>query len=499
MVKETSLFEKFKETARHGIIFGVGTVLQKAITFILLPLYTTRFSASEYGTLGLITITGSVLVTICTLGVNFGLFRSYYDYENEEDRKIVISTALFIILASSFVLFILGLIFSKHLSFLVFGNPEYEVHFLMIMGISIFTMLNTIPFVIFRAQKKSIQYIIFRISFFIIAVALIIYLVAVKNWGILGVLTGSLTMEAISCLTLYFYIRKEIVLKFLKIEARKMLRFGLPLIPANLSVFVFNSTDRYFLNYFSTLHELGLYNLGYKLGTVITVLLASPIALIWPAMFLSVRKHSNAKTFYVKALTYIVFLSLLMFLGLSLLSKEVLQIFSNKQYWDAYKVIPIITLTYALWTLPKITNVAISLKRKTKAAAMIFFLGAVVNIGLNFALIPKYGMMGAAYATFITYALMVAILFFYNQRLMGVSYEWNRIFKMAIIAALIFMLGYFVVIDNLAMSIVFKLIIILLLYPLFLYLIRFYTEGEIRRVKQIWNYVTAKAKIKRVH
>lgn len=498
MVKETSLFEKFKETAKHGIIFGVGTVLQKAITFILLPLYTTRFSASEYGTLGLITITGSVLVTIFALGMNFGLFRSYYDYENEEDRKIVISTAFFIILASSFVLFTFGLIFSKHLSFLVFGNPEYKIHFLMITGISIFTMLNTIPFVIFRAQKKSIQYITFRISFFMIAVALIIYLVAVKNWGILGVLTGSLTMGAISCLTLYFYIREEIVLEFLKIEAKKMLRFGLPLVPANLSVFVFSSTDRYFLNYFSTLHEVGLYSLGYKFGTIITILLASPITLIWPAMFLSVKDHNNAKAFYIRALTYVVFLSLLMFLGLSLLSKEVLQIFSNKEYWDAYKVIPIIALTYALWTLPKITNVAMGLKRKTKAAAMIFFLGAVINIGLNFVLIPKYGMMGAAYATFITYALMVAILISYNQKLIGVRYEWNRILKMAIIAALIFMLGYFVVINNLAMSIVFKLIIIFL-YPLFLYVIRFYTEGEIQKIKQIWNYVTTKMKIKRVH
>ena len=305
-------------------------------------------------------------------------------------------------------------------------------------------------------------------------------------------------MGAISCLVLYSYIRKEIVLGFLKIEAKKMLRFGLPLIPANLSVFVFNSIDRYFLNYFSTLHEVGLYSLGYRFGTIITILLASPIALIWPVMFLSVKDHSNAKTFYVRAVTYITFLSLLMFLGLSLLSKEVIHIFSNKEYWDAYKVIPIIVLAYTLWTLPKITNVAMTLKRKTKATAIIFFLGAVINIGLNFALIPKYGMMGAAYATFITYALMVAILFFYNQRLIGVSYEWNRIFKMAIIAALIFVLGYFVVINNLAMSIVFKIIIILL-YPLFLYIIRFYTEGEIRRVKQIWNYVIAKAKIKCRH
>jgi len=498
MIKETSLFEKFKETGKHGIVFGLGSVLESVISFILLPLYTTRFPVSQYGVLELITITGSVLVTFFTLGVNFGLLRSYYDYDNERDRKAVISTALLTISLSSLVLFILGLIFSKSLSLLVFGNIEYKIHFMIIVGISIFTILNTIPFVVFRAKKKSIQYITFRISFFIISTALIIYLVAARDWGILGVLTGHLIMGAMSCLVLYFFIRKEIVLGFLKIEAKKMLQYGLPLIPANLSVFVFSSIDRYFLNYFSTLNEVGLYNLAYKFGNIITILLASPIALIWPAMFLSVKDHSNAKTFYVRAVTYITFLSLLMFLGISLLSKEFIHIFSNKEYWDAYKVIPIIVLTYTLWTLPKITNVAINLKRKTKAAAMIFFLGAAINIGLNFALIPKYGMMGAAYATFMTYVLMSAILFFYNQRLMGVSYEWNRIFKMAIIATLIFMLGYFVVINDLALSIIFKIIIIFL-YPLFLYLIRFYTEDEIRRVKQVWNYVIAKAKIKCRH
>ena len=495
MTAETSLFAKFKETGKHGIIFGLGSTLHAAISFLLIPVYTTHLLTSEYGILGLITITGSILTTIFALGVNFGLFRSYYEYDDAEERREVISTAFFLIVINCIVLFIFGLFFSKYLSILIFGNTVYEIYFLIITIISAFTILNSIPFVIFRVRKKSIQYVTFQISFFIIGIISIIYLVVVKDWGVLGVLVGNLIMGTVSCLTLYFYIRKEIVLKFLKHEAKKMLQYGLPLIPANLSAFVFNSCDRYFLNYYSTLHEVGLYTLGYSFGMIITVLFASPLAMIWPAMFLSVKDHSNARAFYSRALTFTIFIGSFLLLAISLLSKEVLHIFADKAYWGAYTVIPIIALTYTIWALPKILNVAMSLKRKTQASAIIYLLGAIINIGLNFAWIPKYGMIGAAYATLATFVIIVAMLFFYNQRLMEVKYEWNRISKIGMVVTVIFLTGYLVTFNDLYTSIAFKVGIILL-YPLILYPLRFYSADEIQRMKQIFVYILIKLKLK---
>lgn len=486
MEKSTTLFEKFRETGKHGIIYGIGSILQKVISFALLPLYTTRFAASDYGILGLVTITGTVISMIFTVGLNVGLIRSYYDYKDEENRKSVLSTAFYLALISSLMLLIFGLVFSKDLSLLLFKSTNYRIHFIIIIVTSVFDILNIIPFVIFRVKMKSVQFVIFQTAFLLLGIGLIVYLVNYAKLGILGSLIGNLAVSALTFFVFYIYFRKEINFKFLKIEFKKMLLIGLPLIPSDISVFVFTAIDRYFLNYYSTTRELGLYNLAYNFGNIITVLLATPVSLIWPTMYLSAKDHDNAKEFYSRALTYTLCISLFLFLVFGLLAREVLHIMSNKEYWDSYMVIPIIVMTYSLWSLRKIINVAVTLTRKVQGLAIINFIGAAINIGLNFLLIPKYGMMGAGFATLITYIIVIVSMFFYNQRLMKLYYEWQRIIKILIVTTAIFALGYFIVINNLVFAILFKVLIILS-YPFLLYFLRFFKEGEILRLKELYK------------
>jgi O-antigen/teichoic acid export membrane protein len=484
MEKETSLFEKFKETGKHGIIFGIGGVLQKAIAFILLPVYTTRLAVSEYGSLGLLTTTGSILSVIFILGMNYGLFRLYFDYKDEKRRKALISTAFYIIVISNLTLFTIGFVFSRQLSHIVFGSYDYRLHFILITVITIFEIFNMLPSVILQAEKKSVVFISLQLTFLVIRLGLIIYLIISRGLGIMGVLIGNVSVGFLSCLVYYIYIRRELVARFLRTEAVNMLKIGLPLIPSSLSVFVFNSIDRYFLNYYTNLDEVGLYNLAYNFGNLVTVLFATPLALIWPAMFLSVKNHKNIKEFYTRAFTYTSFIAFFIFLAISLLSKEAIEAFANEEYWAAYSVVPIIVLTYAIWALRKNILVAVILKKKTQSQALIFFVGAVINIGLNFLLIPRYGIMGAASSTIITYIIIMIILFIYSWKLMEVNFEWFRVFKIIMVTAAIFCTGYFINIESTALSVIFKVFIIIL-YPFLLYPLRFYKESEIERVKRV--------------
>lgn len=491
--KEESLFEKFKETGKHGLIFGVGSILHKLIAFVLLPIYTTKLDISEYGALGLILTAGSVLFIIFMFGMSKAIFRSYFDYQDELERKKVITTGFLLLLISSIILIVIGFLSADFLSLLIFDTQDYRFHFILVIATTAFEILSIIPIVILRIEKKSVSFISFQTSFLILRLGLIIYLILGRNWGIIAVLFSDLIIGALSCIVLYIYVRKSFVLQFSKEESIKMLKLGLPLIPADISVLVFSAIDRYFINYYSTTDEVGLYNLAYKFGDLITVLFATPMALIWPVVFFSYKKHNNIKEFYTKALTYSCFIAFFLFLLFSLLSKELIQIMSDKEYWASYTVIPIIVLTYAIWSLRKSINVAILLKRKTNVEAIIFFIGAVLNVGLNFLLVPRYGMMGAANATIITYIVLAAILFVYNKKLMEIKYEWPRIIKIITITAIIFSLGYFIIIDSIVWSIIFKIFIILL-FPLLLYLVRFYEKKELKRLNELKSTIVKKIK-----
>jgi O-antigen/teichoic acid export membrane protein len=496
MNRESTLFEKFKETGKHGLIYGLGSVIQQFASFFLLPLYTTRFSPSDYGILGLVTATESIIAVVFAFGINYGMLRSYYDYDDDEGKKTVISTSFLMVFISCAILLIAGISLSNTLSLIFFKTSNYRIHFILMTLIAVFEILNIVPIVVLRAKMKSLQYIFFQVLIFIIGVGVIIYLVNVRKWNILGPLTGQVIMGALTCFVFYFIIRKEFVFKFSKEEVKKMLLLGLPLIPGNLGAFVFNSIDRYFLNHYSNTTQLGLYNLAYNFSSVLSLLLATPIALIWPIMYLSVMYHKNAKEFYARALTYSLAISMFLFLGLALLSKEAIKIFSNPAYLGAYAVIPLIVLTYAFWATRKIINVAVTIKRKTIFTAISEVSGAVINIGLNFLLIPRYGIMGAAYATFISFIVVIGMMLYYNQKLIKLDYEIVRIIKIFAVTAVIFSAGYFIVFENLVISIIFKVIIVLL-FPLLLAVLKFYYPNEIVRAKSTMRSAVEKLKRKR--
>ncbi|MBI2830676.1 MAG: oligosaccharide flippase family protein [Chloroflexi bacterium] len=484
MAQETSLFEKFKETGKHGIIYGLGTSFQYALSIILVPIYTRELTTADYGVLGLVMTTGSIFLGIFGLGITSGLIRSYYDYENENERKTVVSTAVILTAASCILLGLLGLLVSRQLSIMLFQDEGYRPHLLIIMGSTIFGLLTSIPYILFRAKMKSTLFSILNLVFFVVGLGLTIYMVAVLKWGILGALYGNFITGALSFFGLYYYIRGDISLKFSMQEARKMLSFGVPLVPTNLGGFVMNFSARYFLNAFTSLGAVGLFTLGYQFGSVFSAIFIMPLRQIWTPMFLSVKDHSNAKEFYGRALTYVLFIGCFLFLGLSLLSKEVIRVLATKQYWDSYIIVPLIVGSFLLYSFEIILNVGIGLKRKTKLVMVYFVAGGLVNLGFNFLLIPRYGMLGAAYATLISYIAMMVIVYLFNRRLIKVDYEWARIAKIGLVTALIFAAGYLVRIDNLYASAGFKLAVILA-YPFLLYLSRFYLPEEKQKTREL--------------
>lgn len=495
MRTETSLFEKFKETGKHGIVFGTGATLQRLIAFVLIPIYTRHLTTSDYGLLGLISITGLVLLTISELGLSPALCRSYYDYNDEGNKRTVISTAFFLSVVIGCMSCVLGIFSTRYLSILLFGSEKYGVYLLIVVITVIVSNVRHIPLTILRVEKRSVRYVVFQISYSVVGITLIMYFVTINNWGVMGVLVGNLVAGLIFLIILFYCVRKEIVLRFSKPEAWKMIRYGAPIALVGLSAFVLTYADRYMLNYYCGLNEVGSYTLGYQFGMVILVGFSIPTKLIWTPMVLSAKDDSNAKDFYSKALTYVIFVGVSLFLVLSLLSKEVIQIVANKQYWNAYTVIPIITLGYLVWSTRSILEVGTIVRRKTKVRVWYFFIGAVTNIILNLFLIPKYGMRGAAHATLISFVVMIIVVYYYNRKVFEIDYEWMRILKMCSAAALTFAIGYSAVIDPLHVSIMVKIAVILS-YPLILCLLRFYTKAEIQRMKQALRFIHLKLDLK---
>ena len=484
MTSDSTLTSKFTTLGKESSMYAAGSVIGRLAGIVLIPLYTSVLASSEYGIMGLVIITGQIAGVLFALGLRAAMLRSYYDHEDGLSRITIISTSIVITIISGAVLLALSFVISGPLSGHLFGTAEYGSFFVLVLSYAVTEMFSQLALEVFRARRKPGRFVVFQTLSLILRTGIIVYLVAYKHWGIKGVLAGQLIASVIVTVIMFWFIRDCLVPRFSQADARKMLRYGGPLIFVGIFGFVSNYIDRYILNHYVTLEEVGLYTLAYQLGMLINVMLIAPLKRVWGPAFLSAKDHDNCKDFCAKAFTYVIAIAGFVFLGVSLLSKELLLMISDPQYWDSYKVIPIIALTYAIWSTRSIIEVGVVIKRKTAVIAIYTFIGAAINIVLNIIMIPRYGMTGAAWATLISFVVTLAIDYAYNRKLFRIEYEWARVAKVSLISALLFSAGYFYVIDNIWLSIAFKAGL-LILYPVMFFVIGFFEDPEKRKIKQI--------------
>jgi len=268
---------------------------------------------------------------------------------------------------------------------------------------------------------------------------------------------------------------------------RAALTFGFPLIFASLAGMLLNMGDRYILKLLIDYKEVGLYSLGYKVAGVLNVFLIQSFSLALIPIAYKMYGQKGDKRYYSKMQTYFVFVLFWAGLGLAFFSKEIIKLLAlNPDYWVAYQVVPYIVLAYIFSGARYVASLGLNLKRKTKYIAYSTIGAAILNIGLNFILIPKYKMIGAAIATIISFVALYFVTYFVSNRFYKIPYENMKLLKMFVLAIALFFLSTLTAKLNILPRILIKVAIIIS-FPFILYPMNFYEQIEILRIKQSWK------------
>jgi len=478
------LFRQLLRLSQHSIIYGFGVVVSQVVGFFLIPVYTRYLTPSDYGTLELLQVTASVLGVIFVMGLNSALFRSYFLYDDAENKKKVVSTVFLFLSASSVLLTLLLVALAGSFSSLVFGSPEYTPYFrLIFLGLFLDTGIM-VGLSVFMVRQEPINYALVSVTRVVMGIGLNIFFVVVLHKGVLGILEGTVITSAFAYFMLLGSAIRRTGFRFSFEELKRMLAFGLPLIPGGLAFYILTLSDRYLLQFLSTTTELGLYSLGYKFGLVVGVLLVGPFSTAWGPFVFIAAKEPNARQTFSRVLTYFVLVAMFIALALSVLSKEVLHVMATPAFFNSYKVVPFIALSYVLYGCYYILTVGLSLEAKTMYIAAAVGAAAILNLGLNYLLIPRYGMMGAAAATLIAFLMLALVTFLASQRFYRIDYDWGRIAKICLAAGVVYAGSLFITYESGIIVGVFKLLS-LLAYPILLYIFRFYQPEELQKVKEI--------------
>jgi O-antigen/teichoic acid export membrane protein len=492
------MYKTLKTIAKHTAIYSTADLLAKAVGFFLLPIYTRYLSPADYGILELLSVSLTIIIIFVQQGMHTSFFRAYsFDYKDkEEDQRGIISTSYLYLLFSSFIFLGIAALFSRQINNILFQSKDYTLLVRLTFITGFFNVLSTIPFQLFRAKLQSVKFSLVSILRFLINVFFNIYFILKLKMGLSGVVYGNLFTAILISILTFFLIYKNLSLKFSFSKLKSMLSYGFPLVPGGLSIWVLSVANRYFLERLSTTTELGLYSLGSRFSGILELLIIQPFLTTWPSIYFPLAKEENAPPTFSRLTTYFLLIGSFCSLGIIAISNPVLKIMADQKFWGAYKVIPLLVFSVLLFGLFSLLNVGIFIQKKTKYNPLIIGIAAIFNLLLNYFLIPPYGMLGAAYATFFSYLLMDLLAYIINVRVYPVPYEWIRILKIISVTILSLFIINQVQVSSWKRELLYKFLL-LFIFPLLLWVSGFFTSGEMKRAKDFIPELLEKLKLKK--
>jgi len=452
--------------------------------FLLIPLYTHYLSPKDYGVLEMLDLTGNILSFFVAMGITNSILRFYGYYNTPEDREEVINTALIFAIMSGGLLVGFLCLFSDNFSRLLFDNNEYSFFFVLVFINIYLSQVHTHCKTSYRVKNQAVSFTVISVVTTVLALSLNILFIAYYGLGIKGLYYASLITFSITTILLLirqFYSTPKISFSFPKLL--EMLKYGIYFIPTLLIAFVINFSDRYFLRYFTDLETVGLYSLGYKLGMIIFFLMGQSFQQAWGAYAFQYENDKEAPLLYGRIFTIFMFISIYIAFSMALLSKEIVVVIADPRYIDAYKVIPLIAFAAVCYASDNITKIGILITKKTALLPIINFSIATLNVFLNILLIPRYGMLGAAIATAVSFSLLPIISLAISNRFYRIDWEYAKILKLISVSLLLYASVIFIEPLNWHYAVPIKLFIIVFLFPVALFVSHFFTKDDIIFIK----------------
>lgn len=435
-------------------MYGISSVLARFIGYLLVPLHTGAFVPSEYGIVSLVYAGLAFLNVIFTFGMESAYLRYAKDRDEAPHVFKTIQMALggistFLVIA----LYFLAPVLMPTMNLEATGN---QALYWMMLGILWFDALAIVPFAELRLVRRQWLFAAFKTGNIVVNVGLQFYLILWRGWGIESVFFASLIASGLTMVLIWIATARMFSGSWDTPILRKVLRFGLPFIPAGLGFVINEMLDRFFLgNYMSqaTVAELyspdmgpddivGVYSACYKLS-VFMLLLVQMFRMAWQPFFLRNADDPEAPEIYRDVFMYFNAVAGVCFLVVALFAQQIVQIkvplldayLVGKEYWMGLGIVPILLGAYWFHGWYMNFSAGIFIEEETKVLPVITLIGAGVTVVANLLLIPHFGMMGSATATLISYGLMAMLLYYKSVQVYDVNYQLTRTFLMMGIAA----------------------------------------------------------------
>lgn len=436
-----------KEVAKHALIYGIGSIAQASIGFILLPILTKQFSQDDFGAYSLILMLSTVASAVFYLGVTSALPRSYFDYPEGNQRRSVYSTGLFLLLVGATLQITLGIWLSQDLALLLLNKRSTEyisaIKWALFSGALAF--INQYFFTYLRMLRYSVVFVTFSLLSLVTSIGLTLWLLKMRQYGITAPFEAiAYSQIIIAVLFLLVYWKKTLTFYFSFLELRLMLYFGISTVFISIANMTIDWSDRVIIEHFLDLNSVGLYSAVIKIGSLVNVLLIIPLMQFWSPMMMEYRNHENIKILTSNILSYFFIVGGLIITFITLFAQDFLSFFVNYEINNTFFFILLITiLSNVIYGSINIFAAGIFYERKIYLLVFVYYSIAILKLALNLLLIPKLGLIAAATSSLIASILLPLMTYALARQYFSFHIQWKRLFKLVFVIS--FPIGYMVI------------------------------------------------------
>jgi O-antigen/teichoic acid export membrane protein len=480
-----------RRLATTGAAYTAASIFSKLIAVALLPLYTRHLVPADYGIAEVLfaaVVSASIVVR---LGVIEALLRFYYKDDEDPDRVLSTSFAALFWFATTAAL--VALPFAGPISEALLKGPDTDLSRISIAeatdlvrisiaGLWVLT-LHEYLLTVFRLEERARAFFVTTMLNVIAAIGLTVVLVVGAEEGARGLLLGSYVSGAAFVLGLVVLHRRRLSLWIDVALLRRMLRFGTPTMPAELSLYALNFVDRIIIARTVGFAEAGLYSLAVKFAQAVNVLVRG-FQLAWPPLAYSIRDDDDARRAYAAVVTWFVAGGAFVVAGMWLLSRWIVRALAAPKFFDSYEAIGLIATGVTLYALYMVLVVILGRTGRTEFNFPATGAALVANVALNLLLVPAFGIVGAGLALVASYLVVLVLMYGFTQRLFPVPYEWGRLGRAVLAAAALVAAGELLLPTEGFAGLAGR-VAVWLLYPAFLLGTGFFTENERRGLRAL--------------
>jgi O-antigen/teichoic acid export membrane protein len=478
------VIERIRSAAKQTFYYGIGNIAVKLIGFILLPVYARNFSIEVYGLLALFEILADVIIATSSLGIENGFNRWYWDNEGKDRQKSLFFTTLLFSIISTFICLLIGFFLIDMYSLQIF-DIAVSTSVIGIFLINILLRVIVLRVIYLMQIKQQVmrqtRYVLINLGTVLITT---VFFIMQLNMSIEGVFLGQICGNMLVFLLLIPYLSREIKLVIELQLLKKMIRYSLPLAISALFALVMTLSDRFILKHYYSLSDVGQYSLAYKVASLIKLLIVRSFMRTYNIKYYNEINNEKHDHFFDKSITYFTFIAIYSGILLSIISKTVIKFLTaNADYYDSLHIVPYLVASAILFGMRSMLFMPMAKMKKSYLISLIAIGAGVMNLILNFLVIPRLGSLGAALTTAASQAVAVLVCLAINKKYGYSNYEVVKYLKAFLVG--IGLIYIWLVIPE--WQVILRMItdvIILILYPVLLYLLGFFEKHEIKRARQ---------------